>query len=155
MNNQLKFNTLLAIICILTGFFSPVLAADAVQYKGQMITEKTLQGYNLRYHLLDLAQRKEISKGMEGMKMAGMSDSPDVTNHLALYIKGPKGQPVSGKIGFNISHPDGTNYKTMTMGIKGGYGADVMFKAKGVYKIQMKAIISGKTITDEISYKVQ
>jgi len=30
----------------------------------------------------------------------------------------------------------------MTMGLSSGYGADVIFKAKGIYKIQMKADIA-------------
>jgi len=62
---------------------------------------------------------------------------------------------VSGKIGFNITNPDGTVFKTLTMGLPGGYGADVIFKAKGIYKIQMKAVIDGKTINDEITYEVK
>jgi hypothetical protein len=94
-------------------------------------------------------------KGMEGMKMHGMSDSPDVTHHLVVYIKAKDGKPVTGKIGFNITNPDGTAFKTLTMGMQGGYGADVLFKAKGIYKIRMKAVIAGKTMDDEISYEVK
>jgi len=41
------------------------------------------------------------------------------------------------------------------MGLSSGYGADVIFKAKGIYKIQMKAVIAGKTINDEIAYEVK
>jgi hypothetical protein len=43
----------------------------------------------------------------------------------------------------------------MTMGMQGGYGADVIFKAKGIYKIRMKAVIAGKTMDDEITYEVK
>ena len=63
---------------------------------------------------------------MEGMEMAGMSKSPDITNHLMVYIKGADGKEVSGKIGFIITGPDGKDFKTMTMGMYGGYGADVL-----------------------------
>jgi hypothetical protein len=30
-----------------------------------------------------------------------------------------------------------------------------MFKAKGIYKIRMKAVIAGKTIDDEIVYEAK
>lgn len=153
MNTRMKKMIAAITLTLLAVFIHPVFAED--QYKGVMITEKTLEGYALRYSLLNLEERKAVTKGMEGMKMAGMSDSPDVTNHLALYIKAAGGKAVSGKIGFNIKNPDGSDFKTLTMGLPGGYGADVIFKAKGSYKIQMKAVIDGKTINDEITYEVK
>ncbi len=152
MKTKMKKMTAVIALTILAAFIHPAFAEET--YKGVMITEKTLEGYALRYSLLNLEERKAVAKGMEGMKMAGMSDSPDVTNHLALYIKAAGGKAVSGKIGFNITNPDGTTFKTMTMGLPGGYGADVIFKSKGIYKIQMKAVIDGKTINDEITYEV-
>ena len=151
MNTSLKKITTMMALILLTAFIHPAFAGE--QYKGLLIAEKTLEGYALRYSLLNPDERKEVVKGMEGMKMPGMSDSPDVTHNLALYIKGTDGKPVSGKIGFNITNPDGTAFKTMTMGFPGGYGADVMFKAKGIYKIRMKAVIAGKTINDETSFE--
>lgn len=153
MNTKIKQLSAVIACGFLFTLVHPVFAQD--QYKGALITEKILEGYGLRYSLLSLEERKEISKGMEGMKMAGMLDSPDVTGHLAVYIKAKDQKPVSGKIGFNITNPDGSSFKTMTMGIPGGYGADVIWKAKGLYKIQMKAVISGKTLTDEFTYEVK
>ena len=153
MNTKMKKMMAVIAFTLLAAFIHPVFADE--QTKGVLITEKNLEGYALRYSLLNLEERKAVAKGMEGMKMAGMSDSPDVTNHLALYIKGTGGKAVSGKIGFNITNPDGTAFKTLTMGLPGGYGADVIFKAKGSYKIQMKAVIDGKTINDEITYEVK
>ena len=153
MNTSLKKITTMMALILLTAFIHPAFAEE--QYKGALITEKTLEGYALRYSLLNLEERKEVIKGMEGMKMPGMSDSPDVTHHLALYSKGTDGKPVTGKIGFNITNPDATAFKTLTMGLPGGYGADVIFKAKGIYKIRMKAVIAGKTIDDEITYEVK
>ncbi|MFA5902361.1 MAG: hypothetical protein WC836_00385 [Desulfobacula sp.] len=153
MNTKMKKRMAVIALILLAAFYTPAFAED--QVKGTLITEKTLEGFALRYSLLNLEERKAVVKGMEGMKMPGMSDSPDVTNHLALYIKGTGGKPVSGKIGFEITNPDSTIFKTLTMGIPGGYGADVIFKAKGTYKIRMKAVIDGKTINDEISYEVK
>ena len=153
MNTKMKKMTAVIALTLLAAFIHPAFAEE--QTKGVLITEKTLEGYALRYSLLNLEERKAVAKGMEGMKMHGMSDSPDVTNHLALYIKGAGGKPVSGKIGFEITNPDATIFKTLTMGLPGGYGADVIFKAKGSYKIRMKAVIDGKTINDEITYEVK
>lgn len=144
--------TAFGLICIFTGLS---LAADDHSPKGQVLKEETVDGVGLKYALLNLEERKEMMKGMEGMKMHGMSDSPDVTHHLVIYLKHADGKPVSGKVGFNITNPDGSSFKTLTMGMNSGYGADVMFKVKGSYKIQMKAMVGGKTINDEIAYEVK
>ncbi|MDA8134364.1 MAG: hypothetical protein M0T82_07050 [Desulfobacteraceae bacterium] len=154
MNTNYKKITVMAVLILLTALIHPAFAQDQPD-KGLMIAEKNLEGYTLKYSLLNPEERKELMKGMEGMKMHGMSDSPDVTHHLVVYIKTKDGKPVTGKIGFNITNPDGTPFKTLTMGMQGGYGADVLFKAKGIYKIRMKAVVAGKTIDDEISYEVK
>lgn len=131
------------------------MSAGKTQSKGKLLIEKKVQDYALSYYLLDMAERKVMMKGMEGMEMAGMSKSPDITNHLMIYIKGADNKEVSGKIGFIITGPDGKDVKTLTMGMYGGYGADVSFKAKGIYKIKTKATIKDKTVNDEISYEVK
>jgi len=154
MHTNLKKITATIALILLTALIHPAFAQDQPE-KGLLIAEKTLEGYTLKYSLLNLEERKELMKGMEGMKMHGMSDSPDVTHHLVVYVRGADGKPVTGKIGFNITNPDGKPFKTLTMGMQGGYGADVLFKAKGIYKIRMKAVIAGKTIDDEISYEVK
>jgi len=154
MNTNLKKMIPMIALILLAALIHPAFAQDQPE-KGLLITEKMLEGYSLKYSLLNLEERKELMKGMEGMKMHGMSDSPDVTHHLVVYAKGADGKPVTGKIGFNITNPDGTEFKTLTMGMQGGYGADVMFKAKGIYKIRMKAVIAGKTINDEITYEAK
>ncbi len=154
MNTNLTKITATMALILLSALLHPAFAQDHLD-KGLLIAEKTLEGYTLKYSLLNLAERKELMKGMEGMKMHGMSDSPDVTHHLVVYVRGADGKPVTGKIGFNITNPDGTPFKTLTMGMQGGYGADVLFKAKGIYKIRTKAVIAGKTMDDEISYEVK
>ncbi len=154
MNTKMKQLTTAIVFTLLAAFIHPAFAED--QAKGVLITKKTVEGYSLEYRLLNLEERKDLMKGMEGMKMHGMSDSPDVTNHLVVYAKEGAGQKsVTAKIGFNITNPDGSSFKTLTMGMQDGYGADVIFNAKGNYKIQMKAVIAGKTINDEISYEMK
>ncbi len=148
--------TLLIVLMWMIFGFGTVFAASSGQNPGhpmgRMIRQSTVDGYSFMYHVLDMAQRNETMKGMEGMEMPGMSKSADITNHLMVYITGPEGKPVSGKVGFWITGPDGKEQKTLTMGMYDGYGADVGFKEKGVYKIKTKAVIGEKTLLDEFSY---
>jgi len=145
------------LIVVMSMFFGigPVFAATAGHghAMGQMLHHSMVDGYGLMYHVLDMAQRNDMMKGMEGMEMPGMSKSPDITNHLMVYITDSGGKPVSGKIGFMITGPDGKEQKTLTMGMYDGYGADVIFKEKGIYKIKTKAVIGEKTLLDEFSYE--
>lgn len=122
---------------------------------GVLLGEKKVEGYTLIYRLLDKAERDVMMKGMEGMDMHGMSKSADITNHLMIYLKGADGQYASGKVGFSVTGPDGKEAKTLTMGMHGGYGADIAFKEKGTYKIKTKAVIGDKTLTDEFSHEVK
>jgi hypothetical protein len=128
---------------------------DHSNVMGQMIRHATVDGYGFMYHVLDMAERNAMMKGMEGMEMPGMSKSPDITNHLMLYISDSGGKPVSGKIGFLITGPDAKEQKTLSMGMHDGYGADISFKEKGIYKIKTKAVIGEKTLLDEFSYEVK
>ncbi len=131
--------------------------AQAAEMKlpGARIAQKILEGYTLTYQLLDKQERDSLMKGMEGMEMPGMSASPDITNHLMVFIKGTDGKPVAGTVGFLLSGPDGKQQKSMTMGTSGGYGADVSFKVKGKYAIRMKAAIGEKTLTDDLTYEMK
>ncbi len=129
-------------------------AADNMM--GQMIHQSTVSGYKFAYHLLDKAARDKMMGGMKGMEMPGMSNSPDITNHLLLSLTDAAGKPVSSaKVGFFIIGPDGKDQKTLTMGMDDGYGADVGFKAKGVYKIKTKAMIGDKVLMDDFTYDVR
>ncbi len=127
----------------------------AHQPGGKPLAENKVEGYTLNYYLHDLGERKQMMKSMEGMEMHGMSNSPDITNHLMVFVKDAQGKLVSGKIGFVVAGPDGKESKTLTMGMGGGYGADVSLKQAGEYTIKTKAVIDGKTITDEIKYTVK
>ena len=130
-------------------------AAPAATAAGKVIAHRTVQGHMLMYHLLDLKERAILMKGMEGMDMPGMSNSPDVTNHLVVYISGPDGKPVSGTVGFQVTGPDGKTQSTLTMGMRGGYGADVLLGRKGAYIIKTKAAIGGTTLLDQFTHEVK
>jgi hypothetical protein len=130
--------------------------ADAdVKFMGKMIRHTGIEGFMVMYHLLDQKERDDMTKAMKGMDMPGMDKTGKATNHLMIYIKGADGKMASGKIGFHIVGPDGKEQKTLTMGMYGGYGADVNFSAKGAYKIKTKAVIGDKTLQDEFSYEVK
>jgi hypothetical protein len=156
----MKKTILMVMISMVFGL-GPVFAASSghdhgqTRVMGQMIHHSIVDGFGIMYHVLDMAERNDMMKGMEGMEMPGMSKSPDITNHLMVYINDPAGKTVSGKIGFSITGPDGKEQKTLTMGMSGGYGADVSFKAKGIYKIKTKAVVDGKTLLDEFSYEIK
>jgi hypothetical protein len=150
----MKKTILILVMSMFLGM-SPVFAASSGHVMGRMLHQSTVDGYGFMYHILNMAERNDMMKGMEGMEMPGMSKSPDITNHLMVYITDPRGKFVSGKVGFLITGPDGKEQKTLTMGMHDGYGADVSFKEKGVYKIKTKAVIDEKTLMDEFSYEVK
>jgi hypothetical protein len=130
--------------------------SDAAAHHGGMIREATVDGRRLMYHLMTWEQRNQAMKGMEGMEMAGMDNSGQATNHLMLYVTGPDGKAVAGaKVGFALTRPDGTEQKTLTMAMSGGYGADVVLKAKGAYKIKSKIVAGDVTTVDEFTYEVK
>jgi len=151
----MKKAILIGVMSMVFGLGSVLAAFAAGHAMGQMLRQSTVDGYGFMYHVLDVTERNAMMKGMEGMEMPGMSKSPDITNHLVVYITDPGGKSVSGEIGFMITGPDGKEQKTLTMGMNNGYGADVSFKEKGIYKIKTKAKIAGKTLLDEFSYEVK
>jgi hypothetical protein len=122
---------------------------------GKSMRHGMVEGYGFMYQLLNMTERSALMMGMEGMDMPGMSKSPDVTNHLMLFLYGPDKKPASGTVGFMITGPDGAEQKTMTMAMQGGYGADVIFKAKGRYTIKAKAVIGEKTLNDEFTFELK
>lgn len=122
---------------------------------GVEIRKAVVDGYQLTYQLLNWKERNVAMKGMEGMEMAGMDNSGNSTNHLILHLAAASGKEVSGaKVGFQVTRPDGTEQKTLTMAM-GGYGADVNLKAKGVYTIKTKFVDGGKTGVDSFTYEVK
>ncbi len=138
-------------------------AADANAVKetmrpGKQIRQIGLKGYTLTYHLLDLSERGEMVKMMGHHSVLGLSKRPDVTNHLMVYVQKPDGKIVPGEVAYLLTGPDGKDFRTMTMGMYGGNGADVIMKLKGVYTIRAKIILEGTDavkLDDEFTFQVK
>ncbi|MBL7213250.1 MAG: hypothetical protein ISS61_12800 [Desulfobacteraceae bacterium] len=81
---------------------------------GVHIHKSTVDGYGFDYSLYHFPERN--------------------TWHLMVTITGPEGARVDqGKVGFLVrGDPDGSKQKTMAMGMKGAYGADMDMAEKGV-----------------------
>ncbi|GAB4259023.1 MAG: hypothetical protein Kow0092_06990 [Deferrisomatales bacterium] len=125
---------------------------------GQQIHESTVDGYRLTYRVIDMKQKMEAMKGMKGMSMdmKGMDLSQMKSHHLMVFLVDPAGQPVTdGKVGYKVVGPDGAEQKAMAMGMKGGFGADVDFKAKGTYSVKMKAVAGETKLLDAFEYEVK
>jgi hypothetical protein len=159
VNLTLAFILLGAAAALAAGHGAPghdMSTMKAEQYPGRQIRQThTQDGWMLTYQLLDLKERAVVMKGMEGMEMPGMSKSPDITNHLVVYVANAAGKTVSAKVGFMITGPDKAVQQTLTMGMGGGYGADVILKAKGAYQIKTKAVVGDKTILDDFTHEVK
>ena len=109
---------------------------DHSKHLGVRIHESSIQGYRLAYHLLDLPNRKE--------------------DHLMIYMVNEKREAVDkGKVGYLVAGPDGRKQKVMAMAMKGAFGADVDFKAKGTYTIKIKALIGNTKLLDQFTYDVK
>ncbi len=125
---------------------------------GKHIRQTTLKGYTLIYHLLSLAERGEMMKAMEGHSVIGLKEVTDMTNHLMVYIQKPDGKIVTADVAFLLTGPDGKDLRTMTMGMYGGYGADISLKLKGMYTIRTNILIESKgkiKLNDEFSFPVK
>jgi hypothetical protein len=93
---------------------------------------------------------------MEGHVMAGMDDSGRSTHHLMLFATGADGKELSGgKVGFIVVGPDTSEFKTLTMAMSGGYGADVPMKATGAYSVKLKAAFGNNILTEEFTHTVK
>jgi hypothetical protein len=139
------------------------IAADSTTGKaivrpGKQIRQINQKGYTLTYHLLDLSERGEMVKMMGHHSVIGLSKSADVTNHLMVYIQKTGGKAVLGDVAYLLTGPDGKDFRTMTMGMYGGHGADVIMKLKGTYTIRTKIIIeNGDSVKfdDEFTFQVK
>jgi len=131
-------------------------AAAAAVPQGVLIRESKVQGATLRYRLYSWEERNVMMKGMEGHQMAGMDTTGKASNHLMLFVDGADGKPLTGgKVGFVVTAPDKSEFKTLTMGMFDGYGADVPLRAKGAYTIRTKAVIGDRTLTEDFVHSVK
>jgi hypothetical protein len=127
---------------------------DHSGHMGMRIHESSVDGYMLAYHMIDNKAQMAKMKDMKGMKMGDMKDMK--SHHLMAYLVDSDGKKVEGaKVGYMVTGPDGAEQKAMTMGMKGGYGADVEFSLKGAYTIKMKAKIGDKKVIDSFTYDVK
>lgn len=128
----------------------------AGQAQGVILRESKVEGYSLAYRLYSWDERNAMMKGMEGHAMAGMDASGRSSHHLMLFVRDPGGREVSGaKVGYIVTGPDGQEFKTLTMAMSGGYGADVPLKAKGRHVVRTKAVVGDRTLTEEFSHEVK
>ena len=131
-------------------------AAASVQTQGTLIRESKIEGNSLVYRLYSWEERNAMMKGMEGHEMPGMDSSGKSTHHLMLFVKGADGGERSGgKVGFIVTAPDKSEFKTLTMAMSGGYGADVPLKAKGEYTIRTKAVFGDAKLEENFTYTVK
>jgi hypothetical protein len=138
------------------GHGSPAAGSPPATPQGAVIRESKVQGAAFVYRLYTWEERNVMMKGMEGHTMPGMDSTGKSTNHLMVFVKGPDGKYLSGgKVGFIVAAPDKSEFKTLTMGMSDGYGADVALRAKGAYSIRTKAVFGDQTLNDEFTYTVK
>jgi len=133
----------------------PAAAAASTAPQGVLIRESKVQDLSFVYRLYSWGERNIMMKGMEGMVMPGMDASGKATNHLMVFIRDGAGTELAdGKVGFILIGPDKAEQKTLTMGMSGGYGADVALKA-GTYTIKTKAKFGDRSAVEEFNYTVK
>ncbi len=126
-------------------------AADSCCASDKPIHEADINGYHFVYKLIDM---REKMKGMKNMDHD--MDKMTATHHLMLFIKNAKGDAVeAGKVGFMITGLDGKDQKVMTMGMSGGYGADVNLSQPGEYSVKAKALVGEQKLVDSFTYTVK
>jgi hypothetical protein len=143
---------------IAVALFAPVArsGAELPIIHGAMIRQTKVEGFSLHYHLLSWKERNLLMKGMEGMDLPGVDRSGKATHHLLLYLRGADGKSnPPAKVGFQITAPNGSVQKTLTMEMQGAYGADVTMAVTGVYRVGMKAEIGAVVLADEFTYDLK
>lgn len=113
---------------------------------GKVIRTHNTEGLSLTYRLIDM-QAWAAMKGMETMadQMA--------SHHLMVEVKKIGGDKVTdATVGFVVTSPAGKKNKTMTMFMKGGFGADVDLKERGKYMVDVTIKAGGKTVMDQFTH---
>jgi len=151
MNKSRRILTLTIVLMI--ALVSQGFSAEHKHKKGDQETgnptihESKVDGFGLRYELIDMAAKMKDMPDMPEMKM---------THHLMVFVKDAHGHPVKqAKAGYMIQGPDKSKQKTMCMAMSGGFGADVNFKAKGVYTVMVKAVAGDTKLKDKFEYEVK
>jgi len=151
MNKSMRILTLTIVLMI--ALVSQGFSAEHKHKKGDhetgnsVIHESKVDDFGLRYELIDMAAKMKEMPDMPEMKM---------THHLMVFVKDAQGHAVTqAKVGYLIQGPDKSKQKTMCMAMSGGFGADVNFKAKGVYTVMVKVIAGDKKMKDTFEYEVK
>jgi len=125
-------------------------SAQAARH-GVEIRKAVVSGYALTYNLIDMKSMMQsttmpMTHGGEKMK----------SHHLMVYPVRADGKPATnGKVGYLVVLPNKTEFKTLTMLMEDGYGADVDLVATGDYKITTKIVLEDTTLIDEFVYTVK
>ena len=145
----------LCVILAVTVFFGITLVTSSIAsncghegehsgHAGKLIHSDTVDGYRLAYHLIDIRKHVKDRKDI------------DVTHHLMVYITDPEGHALNkAKVGYLITGPNGEKQKRMTMGMGGGFGADVKFKEEGAYTVKTKIVVGKKRLLNQFAYEVK
>ncbi|MBC2714469.1 MAG: hypothetical protein HF978_04085 [Desulfobacteraceae bacterium] len=149
MKKYIIIKMLTIIFCL--SILIPSAAADSCCASDKPIHEADINGYHFVYKLIDMKEKMKDMKDMDH-DMEKMT----ATQHLMLFIKNAKGDAVEAdKVGFLITGPDGKDQKVMTMGMSGGYGADVNLSLPGEYSVKAKALIGEQKLVDSFTYTVK
>ena len=153
-----KYTLYVLITAIISSLiFIPIAMADSccASEKAMQIDHKTdVDGYRLEYEFIDMKEKMKEMKDMP--EMVHQMKTMAATHHLMVFIKSPQGDTVTAdKVGFLIIGPDGKEQKVMTMGMSGGYGADVNLSQPGEYTVKTKALLGEKKLTDSFTYTVK
>lgn len=125
----------------------PMAAPKTALPEGAVIRTATVSGHTLTYRLYGWEDRNKMMAGMQGMP--GMDTTGAATHHLMVFVAGPDGKEVAGaKVGFHVIGPDNAERKTLTMGMFGGYGADVALGAPGEHSVRAK-VVAGRTVLED------
>ena len=114
---------------------------------GNDFRQSAVDGFAFTYKLIDMTA-----------KIKTMANKPEMkdTHHLMVYVKDAHGHPVKqAKVGFMIQGPDNAKQKKMCMAMGGGFGADINFKAKGVYTVMVKVVAGDKNLKDKFEHEVK
>ena len=118
--------------------------------KGKMIRKATVNGYHLMYHLIDM--KAQMATAGSDAQMHKMKN----THHLMVYLTDGEGRPVTvAKVGYLVKTQEGTDQKTMCMGMAGGFGADVDLSSAGMYQIKTKILDGENKIMDAFDFHVK
>ncbi|MFZ5766149.1 MAG: hypothetical protein ACOY4H_11220 [Thermodesulfobacteriota bacterium] len=118
---------------------------------GQTLHEATVEGYHLRYQLID--NLANLAAAKQAGQAAAIDPAKVKSHHLMLFISAPNGDPAAnGTVGFLVKGPDGVEQTVMTMAMSDGYGADVEMRTPGDYTIKSKAALGDKKLLDQFTY---